>query len=193
MATEQSGPPPTVVGDAQPDQKSAIPQAPSKNEKKPKAEAGADPNAKLTGAQLKAKAKAEKAARRAQVKTNKDQTKGEAAISSSPAQLGPSAGEVKGAKAKGKQEGAAAVGGSAAAKAAVAKGAMPAVVSEPKLVIPECFSHLSMARRIPMTQADKDVHPTVLALGQQMATFAIDESILRLKATLLAFKKVKNN
>jgi len=41
-----------------------------------------------------------------------------------------------------------------------------------------------------MTQADNDVHPTVLALGQQMATFAIDESILRLKATLLAFKKV---
>ncbi|KAH8664135.1 hypothetical protein BX600DRAFT_381752 [Xylariales sp. PMI_506] len=41
-----------------------------------------------------------------------------------------------------------------------------------------------------MTQADKDVHPSVLSLGQQMATFAIDESIARLKATLLAFKKV---
>ena len=42
-----------------------------------------------------------------------------------------------------------------------------------------------------MTQADKDVHPAVLALGQQMATFALDESIARLKATLLAFKKVR--
>ncbi|KAJ8124587.1 hypothetical protein O1611_g9053 [Lasiodiplodia mahajangana] len=47
-----------------------------------------------------------------------------------------------------------------------------------------------MAKRLPITQADKDVHPTVLTLGQQMATFAIDESITRLKATLLAFKKV---
>jgi translation initiation factor eIF-2B subunit delta len=57
-------------------------------------------------------------------------------------------------------------------------------------MIPECFSHLSVAKRLPITHADKDVHPTVLTLGQQMATFAIDESITRLKATLLAFKKV---
>ena len=41
-----------------------------------------------------------------------------------------------------------------------------------------------------MTQADKDVHPAVLALGQQMNTFAISDSITRLEATLLAFKKV---
>ncbi|KAJ3554197.1 hypothetical protein NPX13_g10679 [Xylaria arbuscula] len=47
-----------------------------------------------------------------------------------------------------------------------------------------------MARRLPITQTDKDVHPTVLALGQKMAIFGIDESIARLEATLLAFKKV---
>ncbi|RDA87660.1 hypothetical protein CP532_3794 [Ophiocordyceps camponoti-leonardi (nom. inval.)] len=56
--------------------------------------------------------------------------------------------------------------------------------------VPECFSHLSMARRLAITQADKDVHPTVLALGQYMGCFAISDSITRLEATLLAFKKV---
>ncbi|KAI1406469.1 nagb/rpia/CoA transferase-like protein [Hypoxylon fuscum] len=143
--------------------------------------------AKPSGAELKAKAKAEKAARRAQAKASKEVAKGEAAVSSTPGQLGPSAGEVKGSKAKGKQDGSAP---GTTGRPAVAKGPTPVVVTEPKVTIPECFSHLSMAKRMPITQADKDVHPSVLALGQQMATFAIDESITRLKATLLAFKKV---
>lgn len=141
---------------------------------------------KLSGAELKAKAKAEKAARRAQVKSTKETAKGEAAVSSSPGQLGPSAGEVKGNKYKGKQD-----SSSATNKAAASKGSAPVSSLEPTFTIPECFSHLSMAKRIPMTQADKDVHPAMLALGQQMATFALDESIARLKATLLAFKKVR--
>jgi translation initiation factor eIF-2B subunit delta len=47
-----------------------------------------------------------------------------------------------------------------------------------------------MARRVAITQADKDVNPVVLALGQQMSTFAISDSITRLESTLLAFKKV---
>ncbi|KAI1215100.1 nagb/rpia/CoA transferase-like protein [Annulohypoxylon truncatum] len=144
---------------------------------------------KPSGAELKAKAKAEKAARRAQAKVSKEVAKGEAAVSSSPGQLGPSAGEVKGGKAKGKQDGGATTT-PAAGKQAASKGPAPVALTEPKFTIPECFSHLSMAKRIPITQADKDVHPTVLALGQQMATFTIDESITRLKATLLAFKKV---
>ncbi|KAK7966091.1 uncharacterized protein PG986_000368 [Apiospora aurea] len=142
---------------------------------------------KLTGAELKAKAKAEKAARRAQQKTSKDVAKGEAAVSSSPGQLGPSAGEVK---AKGKGKDGASAGAAAAGRPVLPKAPPSAVVTEQKIQIPECFSHLSMARRIPMTQADKDVHPSVLMLGQQMATFTIDESITRLKATLLAFRKV---
>ncbi|KAK8041230.1 hypothetical protein PG994_014237 [Apiospora phragmitis] len=143
---------------------------------------------KLTGAELKAKAKAEKAARRAQQKTSKEVAKGEAAVSSSPGQLGPSAGEVK-AKGKGKDGALAAAAG--AGRPTLLKAPPSAVVTEQKIQIPECFSHLSMARRIPMTQADKDVHPSVLMLGQQMATFTIDESITRLKATLLAFRKIE--
>ncbi|RCI17462.1 hypothetical protein L249_2059 [Ophiocordyceps polyrhachis-furcata BCC 54312] len=62
--------------------------------------------------------------------------------------------------------------------------------STPRPQVPECFSHLSMARRLAITQADKDVHPTVLALGQYMGCFAVGDSITRLEATLLAFKKV---
>ncbi|KAI0021908.1 nagb/rpia/CoA transferase-like protein [Xylariomycetidae sp. FL0641] len=167
------------------------PSTASKNEKKPKADAKTTDDAatkQLSGAELKAKAKAEKAARRAQQKAEKETAKGEAAVSSSPAQLGPSAGEVKGAKGKGKPQGGNQTG--SGSQGAMSKLPAPPVVTQPKITIPECFSHLSMARRIPMTQADKDVHPAVLALGQQMATFAIDESIIRLKATLLAFKKV---
>lgn len=189
MSTEQDGSPP----EATPQQagKPETTQPPPNNDKSTKADTTETSKpAKPSGAELKAKAKAEKAARRAQAKASKEVAKGEAAVSSTPGQLGPSAGEVKGGKAKGKQDGSAATASGAAGRPVVSKGPVPVVPSEPKLTIPECFSHLSMAKRMPITQADKDVHPSVLALGQQMATFTIDESITRLKATLLAFKKV---
>lgn len=157
--------------------------ATDKDGKKP-ADAAAAGEKKLTGAELKAKAKADKAARRAQQKNTKEVSKAEAAVSSHPLQLGPAASEVKG-KSKGKDGAAAAQGG----RPALTK-APTAIVTEQKTQIPECFSYLAMAKRTAITQADKDVHPVVLALGQQMATFAIDESITRLRATLLAFKKV---
>ncbi|KAI1341963.1 nagb/rpia/CoA transferase-like protein [Xylariaceae sp. FL0016] len=181
-------PPPEAA--PKPTEKPHDSQSSSGKDKKPKAEApDASGAPKLSGAELKAKAKAEKAARRAQAKVTKEVAKGEAAVSSSQAQLGPSAGEVKSSKGKGK-DGAGSAGAGSAGRGMVSKAITPAVIPEPKVIIPECFSHLSMAKRIPMTQADKDVHPTVLALGQQMASFEIDESIIRLKATLLAFKKV---
>lgn len=189
MSTAQDGSLPEAIPEqaGKPDHA----QAPQTNDKNTKTDATETSKpAKLSGAELKAKAKAEKAARRAQVKASKEVAKGEAAVSSAPGQLGPSAGEVKGSKAKGKQDGGATTTSGAAGRPVVSKGPVSVTPSEPKLTIPECFSHLTMAKRIPITQADKDVHPTVLALGQQMATFTIDESITRLKATLLAFKKV---
>ncbi len=67
---------------------------------------------------------------------------------------------------------------------------MPVAEKDVRSGIPECFSHVPMAKRIPTSQAHKDVHPAVLAVGQQMATFALKDSISRLKATLLAFRKV---
>ncbi|KAI8625178.1 translation initiation factor eIF-2B subunit delta [Xylariaceae sp. FL1651] len=143
---------------------------------------------KLSNAELKAKAKAEKQARRAQAKASKETANGGATLSTG--QSGPSTTDAKANKAKSKSDGSPPSNSGATSKAANSKATTPTAVAKPKITMPECFSHLSMARRLPITQADKDVHPTVLALGQQMATFAIDESIIRLKATLLAFKKV---
>ncbi|KAI0914212.1 hypothetical protein F4823DRAFT_394690 [Ustulina deusta] len=145
---------------------------------------------KLSGAALKAKAKAEKQARRAQAKASK-----EAAPAGGPAptpggQSGHPTPEPKGNKAKNKPDGGRPADSGAPGRAAGSRGSISGIPPKPESSIPECFSHLSMAKRLPITQADKDVHPTVLTLGQQMATFAIDESITRLKATLLAFKKV---
>ncbi|TGJ86898.1 hypothetical protein E0Z10_g1877 [Xylaria hypoxylon] len=167
--------------------------APPNGDSQTKGENGAPAPAaapKLTNAQLKAKAKADKQARRAQAKVSKDPAPGGAPAPVSAGQSGHPATESKGNKAKGKPDGAPPAGSGATGRATGARGSVSIIPPKPESSIPECFSHLSMAKRLPITQADKDVHPTVLTLGQQMATFAIDESITRLKATLLAFKKV---
>ncbi|OLN84869.1 putative translation initiation factor eIF-2B subunit delta [Colletotrichum chlorophyti] len=142
---------------------------------------------KLSGAELKAKAKAEKAARRAKAK--------EAQPAPPPgqgAQQGGAGGDAKGGKSKPRQDGHPGPGGPGSKGGPAVKGAIAPVAApkdnRPK--IPECFSHLSIAKRIPMTETDKDVHPAILALGQQMSAFAINDSTTRLEATLLAFKKV---
>ncbi|KAI1424778.1 hypothetical protein F5Y12DRAFT_430794 [Xylaria sp. FL1777] len=145
---------------------------------------------KLSNAELKAKAKAEKQARRAQAKASKDAAPGGGQAPTSAGQSGHAPTEPKGNKAKSKPDGGRPADSGATGRAAGPRGSVSAIPPKPESSIPECFSHLSMAKRLPITQADKDVHPTVLTLGQQMATFAIDESITRLKATLLAFKKV---
>jgi translation initiation factor eIF-2B subunit delta len=137
---------------------------------------------KLTPAQLKAKAKAEKAARRAQVKDARA-----AAPPVLPAQEKGAAADGKGGKGKGKD-------GYLSAHRPSVSGRRPSSPIGEKDVrsgIPDCFSHVPMAKRIPLSQTHKDVHPAVLAVGQQMATFALNDSISRLKATLLAFRKVR--
>ncbi|KAJ2992524.1 hypothetical protein NUW58_g2140 [Xylaria curta] len=166
-------------------------QAAPNGESQTKGENVAPPTApKLSNAELKAKAKAEKQARRAQAKASKDTAPGGAPAPVPAGQPGNLAAESKGNKAKGKLDGAPPASVGATGRVGASRGSVPTVPPKPENPIPECFSHLSMAKRLPITQADKDVHPTVLTLGQQMATFAIDESIVRLKATLLAFKKV---
>lgn len=173
MATEEGGPAP------------AAPQAPEKKEKKQgqkdqPAQGGDAPagEKKLSNAELKKKAKEEKAARRAQAKA------------AQPPQ-GPAGGqqgagnEAKNGKGKPKQD-----GQQARPPLRPAGGSSSVIKEVIKPTIPECFSHLSMAKRIDLTHADKDVNPAVLVLGQHMSTFAISDSITRLEATLLAFKKV---
>ncbi|KAI1753285.1 hypothetical protein F4782DRAFT_88771 [Xylaria castorea] len=194
MSTTTSEPPQEAKPKSveKPQNSPANAQAPPPNgESQPKAENVAPPAApKLSGAELKAKAKAEKQARRAQVRATKEPAPGGAPAPASAGQSGHPPPDSKGNKTRGKPDGALSAGSGAAGRATGARGSVPSVPPKPENSIPECFSHLTMARRLPITQADKDVHPTVLTLGQQMATFAIDESITRLKATLLAFKKV---
>lgn len=180
MATDGQAAPPADVA-AKKDQK---PQTQAKNPQQ-KAPASADSagEKKLSGAELKKKAKEEKAARRAQAK-----------VAQVVAPAGPAGGQGASSDAKsGKGKANAPKQGGVPLPIhhrSASRSVLPPVVKEVlKPKIPECFSHLSMAKRITMTQADKDVNPVVLALGQQMSTFAISDSITRLEATLLAFKK----
>ncbi|KAH7152189.1 hypothetical protein B0J13DRAFT_594152 [Dactylonectria estremocensis] len=192
MATETGGPAPAGPAPEKEEKETGglapAGPAPEKKEKKEQAKgqakgqgkdkqpaAGAAPGEKkLSGAELKKKAKEEKAARRAQAKA--------VLTAHAPAPTGGS--DAKGSKAKPKQD------GQHGAKLALRPASTPAVPKETKPSIPDCFSHLSMARRIDMTHADKDVNPVVLALGEHMSAFAISDSITRLEATLRAFKKV---
>ncbi|KAL7934001.1 hypothetical protein V8C35DRAFT_302973 [Trichoderma chlorosporum] len=135
---------------------------------------------KLSGAELKKKAKEEKAARRAAAKVSQPQ----------PPASAPGQGDgAKGGKPKPKQDGPQA--GAQHGKTPAPRSAAPMTApKEVKPSVPECFSHLAMAKGVNLTHADKDVHPAVLLLGQQMSTMAISDSTTRLEATLLAFKKV---
>lgn len=149
---------------------------------------------KLTAAQLKAKAKAEKAARRAQVK----ETRAAAAAAPPPQVQQPSgtSGDAKGGKGKGKQDAqqGQSRGGQAPPQGSPVTGrraSTPIIEKDVRSGIPESFSHVPMAKRLQTSQAHKDVHPAVLAVGQQMATFALKDSISRLDATLRAFRKVR--
>lgn len=160
----------------------AGPAAPSpKGDAKGKAPAkpAADGDKGLSGAALKAKKKEEKAAKRAQTK----------AASGLPQGPQGGAGDGKGGPRPNKQN----LGppGHPGHVRSGSKGSLPVPqIRDTKPKVPECFSHLSMARRISLTHADKDVNPLILLLGQQMSTFAIRDSITRLETTLLAFKKV---
>ena len=149
---------------------------------------------KLSNAELKAKAKAEKAARRAQAKEAKAAVAPPGGASAAGQQ---SDGKPAGKPGKGKQDAHQPADASAQGRSGLqrrmstARHPLTAAVErDVRSAIPDCFSHIAMAKRIPTSQAHKDVHPAVLALGQQMATFTVRDSIARLKGTLLAFRKV---
>ncbi|KAG6038675.1 hypothetical protein E4U41_003910 [Claviceps citrina] len=194
MATEEAQPAAAAAAGDPTAKKDQKPQGQAKPQPKDQAttQAGASPSAAggakaLSNAELKKKKQEEKAARRAQAKAVQV---AQPAAGSSGAP-GPADGAKPGGKGKAnpKQGGGLPVPGGHH-RSASKSSPLPAVKEVIKPKVPECFSHLSMARRIPITQADKDVNPAVLALGQQMSTFAISDSTTRLEATLLAFKKV---
>lgn len=156
-----------------------------------KLSATADPASalKLSGAELKAQKKAEKAARR-QEKSGP--------VASTPASGGKSqAQNAQSQRGKGESGGGQhrRTGSTAVdVRNGPIKGAQ-AVTTQPeeprkedKTV--ELFRHLYKARATTISGASKEVHPAVLALGQQMSSYTICGSNARLVATLQAFKRV---
>ncbi|PHH92304.1 hypothetical protein CDD83_8018 [Cordyceps sp. RAO-2017] len=187
--TTEAGPPVPPTGEA-------ADKAKAKEAKQPAAQAEASSgDKKLSNAELKKRAKEEKAARRAAAKATPPPAAGPqqgAAAGGAAAAAGEASGSSnnnKASKAKAKHDGHQQPPSGAHARSG-SRSVAPLAAKEARPKVPECFSHLSMARRTAITQADKDVHPAVLALGQHMGTFAISDSITRLEATLLAFKKV---
>ncbi|KAL8874435.1 MAG: hypothetical protein Q9174_000228 [Haloplaca sp. 1 TL-2023] len=161
-------------------------------------------NEKLTGAELKKRKQAEKAAKRAQAKeqqpskpvgsstssrldSNEDhaQTRNSTAV---PVQ--PSA-----TKVQHKGTSSAPVNTSKALQLRPSTQSAQASVAEPK---PErrkaafCNHLYGVPRRTTIAGASKDVHPAILVLGLQMSNYVICGSNARCVSTLLVFKKVIN-
>ncbi|KAJ5568387.1 hypothetical protein N7450_010873 [Penicillium hetheringtonii] len=179
------------------DSKSAKPPAQSETSSKPN-DAPAAPatggdgasDKPLTPAQLKAKAKAEKAARRAKEKAEREGGAGAAGGSapvSSPNTpkkdaAGGGGGSQKGVKGAPPRRGSGPVAQTGAA-------AEPKKKKEDKSVA--VFGHLyGQQRRTTVNGAAKEVHPAVLALGLQLRDYVVCGSSARCVATLLAFKRV---
>ncbi|PQE30153.1 translation initiation factor eif-2b delta subunit protein [Rutstroemia sp. NJR-2017a WRK4] len=144
---------------------------------------------KLSPAELKKKAKEEKAARRAAAVQNKQSSEVSTPVSASPGQKGEGA---KGGKGQQKKGGSSPtdtrnvpIRGGPSRSAPVAPELPKA---EDKTV--EFFRHLYKPRTISIAGSAKDVHPAVLALGLQMSNYTICGSCARLVATLQAFKRV---
>ena len=147
---------------------------------------------KLTNVELKKKAKAEKAARRAKEKQEKERAS--AAVggqpSAQPAKKGQTGGgKDSGSTQKGQKHGAA---GSGAPLRRGSASATDVKKREDKNVA--VFGHLyGHPRRSTIAGAGKEVHPAVLALGLQIRDYVICGSNARCVATLLAFKRVSNS
>lgn len=145
--------------------------------------------AKLSPAELKKKAKEEKAARRAAAVQNKQSSEVSTPVSASPGQKGEGSKGGKGQQKKGGPSPTDArnvpLRGGPSRSAPVAPEVPKA---EDKTV--EFFRHLYKPRTTSIAGSAKDVHPAILALGLQMSNYTICGSCARLVATLQAFKRV---
>ncbi len=146
----------------------------------------ADTAKKPSNAELKAQKQADKAKRRAAAVAAKEATSAPTAAAAAAQAQGAPPSEADSSKAgrpKAKHERS---GSTNAAPAATAKplprrqsagGPRPVAVvaaekqkqEDARSTIPDYFSHLSMAKRMSFVQAEKDVHPAILVVGQQMA------------------------
>ncbi|KAI9678617.1 MAG: Eukaryotic translation initiation factor 2B, subunit 4 delta, 67kDa [Caeruleum heppii] len=179
--------------------------------KKPPTAASNAKDDKISGAELKKQAKADRAARRAQEK----QAAGGATQPVPPSGKKPEGGKTaihgaKGAQHKGsapvgqkdegkapfKRAGSAGGEGQNVVPGRGAKGIqhITAIASAPSSKDKKhvaLFGHLyGQSRRTSVAGAGKEVHPAMLALGLQMSNYVICGSNARCVATLLAFKRV---
>lgn len=189
----------------QPSKESGKPKK-EKKEAKPKDTKDATPATdgpeKLTGAELKKRAKAEKAARRAKEKSDRETGGASAAPTGGPAAGGSGAGAGAGQPAtpkKGQPAGGAGVGGDKGRglprRPSGQASGQPSAAEQKKKAEEKnvaVFGHLyGQQRRATVAGAGKEVHPAVLALGLQMRDYVVCGSSARCVATLLAFKRVR--
>ncbi|KAL4974740.1 hypothetical protein BDW66DRAFT_80821 [Aspergillus desertorum] len=171
-------------------QKAPKPVKPAKQPPKDKPAASASTDGqgdeKLTPAELKKKAKAEKAARRAREKAEREQ-------GGAPGGQSPNVPAVK----KGGDAGASVAGSAAKGQKSIPRRGSAQAVPQPEEVKKKenknvaVFGHLyGQQRRNTVAGAGKEVHPAVLALGLQMRDYVVCGSSARCVATLLAFKRV---
>ena len=149
---------------------------------------------KLSGAELKKQAKADKAARRAQALQAK-QTGASAPQLIASSNQSQKSDVLKDAKSPQRKGGAVAA---ADARYLPARGGQQKTApvteipkGEDKTV--EFFRHLYKTRTTSIAGAGKEVHPAVLALGLQMSNYTICGSCARLVATLQAFKRASSS
>ena len=165
--------------------------------------AGASKDGKPSGKELKEKAKAEKAARRAQQKQGQGQ-QGQPVVDLGPDKQGEKTAKrpsVVGvapptSKTQHKRTGSASGGAQKPIPHRLAQAHATTVSEEPRRENKNValFDHLyGSPRRTTMAGASKDVHPAVLALGLQMRNYVICGSSARCVATMLAFKRVSES
>ncbi|RFU30094.1 hypothetical protein B7463_g6251, partial [Scytalidium lignicola] len=159
--------------------------APAKPAKPQDLAVAKDP-AKLSGAELKKQAKAEKAARRAQAKQGALGQGGSIPIPGQAQKLDAQKG---GAKTIHKRGGSA-VGDARPLTIRGGSQQLNGIVDQKEDKTVEFFRHLYKPRTTAIAGVSKDVHPAVLALGLQMSNYTLCGSCARLVATLQAFKRV---
>ncbi|KAK2801504.1 hypothetical protein FQN50_007720 [Emmonsiellopsis sp. PD_5] len=178
----------------------AAPTAAASQDKDKPTDPSGDATQKISGAELKKRAKAEKAARRAKEKQDREQG---GAPSQQPGGGGVSSSKKGGAPSsqKGVAEGGPSGGGKGQKQSGAARrgSIAPPSTAESKKKKREdeaaktvaVFSHLSLhKRRLTIAGAGKEIHPAILALGLQMRDYVVCGSSARCVAMLLAFKRV---
>lgn len=145
----------------------------------------ADGTEKLSPAEMKKKAKAEKTARRAREKQDREQAGGGGGGGGGPpGQSTPSAKKTQ----PGKDQKPHPRRGSAQSTTQAGTPEQKKKKEDKNVAV---FGHLyGQQRRTTIAGAGKEVHPAVLALGLQMRDYVICGSSARCVATMLAFKRV---